>query len=50
METDINLYDRCSRETADKERVKDGNRVLANSRWQSITDNAAAKGVFFTPV
>ena len=46
METDINLYDRCARETADKDRVKDGNRVLANAKWQAIVDAAAAKGVF----
>lgn len=44
METDISLYDRCARETADKDRVRDGNRVLANAKWQNIADAAAAKG------
>jgi hypothetical protein len=46
METDVNLYDRCARETSDKDRVKEGNRVLANAKWQAIQEAAAAKGVF----
>jgi hypothetical protein len=48
MELDISLYDRCARENNDKERVKESQRAASKSKWASITDAAAAKGVRVT--
>jgi hypothetical protein len=49
MELDINLYDRCSREHNEKERAKESQRAAAASKWSSITEGAAAKGVLPDP-
>lgn len=45
MELDISLYDRCARDNNEKERLKETQRSASRSKWASITDAAAAKGV-----
>lgn len=45
MELDISLYDRCARDNNEKERLKDSQRAASKSKWASIADAAAAKGV-----
>ena len=45
MELDINLYDRCARENNEKERMKESQRAASKTKWQSITEAAAEKGV-----
>ncbi len=42
---DINLYDKCSKETNDKLRVKDSDRETANNKWQMVLNTALANGV-----
>lgn len=49
MELDINLYDRCARENNEKERMKESQRSAAATKWQSITEGAAEKGVLPDP-
>jgi serine/threonine-protein phosphatase 2A regulatory subunit B' len=45
MEMDQALYDKCSREYADKQKKLDQEREAAASKWKSIIDQAIAAGV-----
>lgn len=49
MELDINLYDRCARENNEKERAKEAQRAAAASKWSTIAQGAAARGVLPDP-
>jgi ferredoxin len=45
MEMDINLYDKCSRESNDRARQKEQEREAAANRWQSILNSALSNGI-----
>jgi hypothetical protein len=45
MDLDISLYDRCARESNEKERLKESHRTASKTKWQAIIKSAAAKGV-----
>lgn len=41
---DTGLYDKCSREHADKTKARDNEREAAAQRWQQYIADAATKG------
>lgn len=45
MEMDINLYDKCSRDSNDKVRLKDAERETAAAKWAAIMNSALAAGI-----
>lgn len=45
MEMDQALYDKCSREYAEKQKKLDQEREAAATKWKSILDQAVAAGI-----
>ncbi len=45
MEMDINLYDKCSRESNDKIRQQGADREAAANKWQMILNSALSNGI-----
>lgn len=45
MEMDINLYDKCSRDTSEKLRTKEVERNAATTKWATLEAAASARGV-----
>jgi len=40
MDLDINLYDRCGRETAERDKLRESQRAAAATKWKQIEDAA----------